>query len=182
MCVSRRFSLRSSIFSIKIFEVLFLTFNFLTHLELMFGSVRPHGLPHSRLPCPSPTPRACSNSCPLSQWCHPTVSSSVIPFSSCLQSFPALGSLRDSIWWCKLKIHCHLFPNGLFLSFIYLFIYFSIFLLSSIKNFLRYWLEFHWNFKTIWKKVTPLQYWIFLPFFGQIFSLHLLESSFFDVA
>ena len=44
-----------------------------------------HGLQHSRLPCPSPTPRACSNSCPLSQWCHPTISSSVIPFS-CLQS------------------------------------------------------------------------------------------------
>ena len=47
-----------------------------------------HGLQHSRLPCPSPTPGACSNSCPLHQWCHPTISSSVIPFSSCLQSFP----------------------------------------------------------------------------------------------
>ena len=44
-----------------------------------------------RLPCPSPTPKACSNSCPSSQWCHPTVSSSVVPFSSCLQSFPASG-------------------------------------------------------------------------------------------
>ena len=46
----------------------------------------------ARLPCPSPTPRACSNSCPLSRWCHPTISSSVIPFSSHLQSFPASGS------------------------------------------------------------------------------------------
>ena len=48
-----------------------------------------HGLPHTRLPCPSPTPGACSNSGPLSQWCHSTVSSSVIPVSSCAQSFPA---------------------------------------------------------------------------------------------
>ena len=49
----------------------------------------PHGRQHARLPCPSPTPRAYSNSCPLSQWCHPTITSSVVPFSSCLQSFPA---------------------------------------------------------------------------------------------
>ena len=52
----------------------------------------PHGLQHARLPCPSPSPRTCSNSCPLHRWCHPTVSSSVIPFS-CLQSFSASGSL-----------------------------------------------------------------------------------------
>ena len=52
-------------------------------------SLRPHGLQHSRLPCPSPSSRVCSNSCPLNQWCHPTISSSVVPFSSCLQSFPA---------------------------------------------------------------------------------------------
>ena len=51
----------------------------------------PHGLQHARLPCPSPIPGAYSNSCPLSRWCHPTISSSVIPFS-CLQSFPASGS------------------------------------------------------------------------------------------
>ena len=55
-------------------------------------SLRPHGLQHTWLPCPSPTPRACSNSCPWSQWCHPTSSFSVIPFSSCLQSFPTSGS------------------------------------------------------------------------------------------
>ena len=52
----------------------------------------PHGLQHTRLPCPSPPPGACSNSCPLSWWCHPTISSSVVPFSFCLQSFPASGS------------------------------------------------------------------------------------------
>ena len=56
------------------------------------NSLRPHGLQHTRLPCPLPTPGACSNSCPSSQWCHPTISSSVSPFSFCLQSFPALGS------------------------------------------------------------------------------------------
>ena len=57
---------------------------------------RPHGLQHARLPCPSPSPGACSNSCPLSQWCPPTIPSSVIPFSSCLQSFPASGSFLTS--------------------------------------------------------------------------------------
>ena len=55
-------------------------------------SLKSHGLQHARLPCPSPSPGVCSNSCPLSQWCHPTISSSVIPFSSCPQSFPASGS------------------------------------------------------------------------------------------
>ena len=55
-----------------------------------------HGLQHARLPCPSPSPRACSNSCPLSRWCHPTVLSSVSSFSSCLQSFPASGSFLMS--------------------------------------------------------------------------------------
>ena len=60
------------------------------------NSLQPHGLQHARLSCPSPTPRACSNSCPLSQWCHPTISSSVVPFSSCLQSFPASGSFPVS--------------------------------------------------------------------------------------
>ena len=59
-------------------------------------SLQPHGLQHSRLPCPSLSPRACSNSCPLNQWYHPTISSSVIPFSSCLHPFPALGSLQMS--------------------------------------------------------------------------------------
>ena len=54
-----------------------------------------HGLQHARLPCPSPTPRACSNSCPLSQWCCPTTSSSVVPFF-CLQSFPVSGSFLMS--------------------------------------------------------------------------------------
>ena len=57
----------------------------------MFDSLWPHGLQHTRLSCPSPAPGACSNSCPLSQWCHPTISSSVVPFSFRLQSFHALN-------------------------------------------------------------------------------------------
>ena len=62
----------------------------------MSNSLRPQGLQHARPPCPLPTPRAYSNSCPLSWWCHPTISSSVVPFSSCPQSFPASGSLQMS--------------------------------------------------------------------------------------
>ena len=64
--------------------------------SVVSNSLRPHGLQNARLPCPSPTPGACSDSCPLSQWCHPTISSSVIPFFSCLQSFPASGSFQMS--------------------------------------------------------------------------------------
>ena len=62
----------------------------------MSDSLRPHGLKHARLPCPSPTPGACSNSCPSSWWYHPTNSKSVIHDSSCLQSFPAPGSFPMS--------------------------------------------------------------------------------------
>ena len=64
--------------------------------SVVSDSLWPHGLQHARPPCPSPTPGACSNSCPLNQWCHPTISSSVVPFSSCLQSFPASGSFQMS--------------------------------------------------------------------------------------
>ena len=62
----------------------------------MSDSLRPHGLQHARHPCPSPTPGVYSNSCPSSQWCDPTISSSVIPFSSCRESFPASGSFPMS--------------------------------------------------------------------------------------
>ena len=63
---------------------------------VMFDSLRPHGLQHTRLPWPSLSPWVCSDICPLSRWCYPTISSSVSPFSSCLQSFPALGSFPMS--------------------------------------------------------------------------------------
>ena len=74
---------------------------FLTQLiqfscSVMFRSLQPHGLQHARPPCPSSIPEVYSNSCPLSWWCHPTISSSVIPFFSCLQSFPASGSFPMS--------------------------------------------------------------------------------------
>ena len=64
--------------------------------SVVSDSLRPHEPQHARPSCPSPTPRAYSNSCPLSWWCHPTISSSVVPFSSCLQSFPASGSFQMS--------------------------------------------------------------------------------------
>ena len=66
------------------------------HRSVVSDSLLPHGLQHARPPCPSPTPRVYSNSCPLSWWCHPTISSSVVPFSSRLQSFPASGSFQIS--------------------------------------------------------------------------------------
>ena len=65
-------------------------------LSVMSDSLQLHGLQHARPPCPSPTPKVYSNSCPLSRWCHPTISSSVSPFSSCSQSFPASGSFPVS--------------------------------------------------------------------------------------
>ena len=64
--------------------------------SVVSDSLRPHGLRQARPPCPSPIPGVYSNSCPLSQWCHPTISSSVVPFSSCLQCFPATGSFQMS--------------------------------------------------------------------------------------
>ena len=70
--------------------------------SVVSDSLWPQGLQHARLPYLSSTPGACSNSCPLSQWCHPTISSSVIPFFSCLQPFPASGSFPRS----------RLFPSG----------------------------------------------------------------------
>ena len=63
---------------------------------IMSNTLWPHGLQHTRPPCPSATPRVYSNQCSLSQWCHPTISSSVVPFSICIQSFPASGSFQMS--------------------------------------------------------------------------------------
>ena len=66
-----------------------------SHL-VVSNSLQPHELQHARPPCPSPTPRVYPNPCPSSQWCHPTISSSIVPFSSCPQSFPASGSFPMS--------------------------------------------------------------------------------------
>ena len=87
-------------FHISVLELLLfikkIIFLYLINCLVMSNSLRPHGLQHARLPCSSPTPRAYSNSCPLSRRCHLTISSSVIPFSSCLQSFPTSGSFQMS--------------------------------------------------------------------------------------
>ena len=64
--------------------------------SVTYDSFKPHGPQHARAPCPSPTPGVYSNSCPLSQWCHPTISSSVIPLSGCLQTFPTSESFPVS--------------------------------------------------------------------------------------
>ena len=70
--------------------------NVLFSYSVVSDCLWPHGLMHARLPCPSPTLGACSNSCPLSWWCHPTISFSIVPFSSRLQCFPASGSFPMS--------------------------------------------------------------------------------------
>ena len=72
--------------------------------SVVSGSLWPHGLQHSRLPCPSPTPGVYSNSCPLSRWCYPTISSSVIPFSSCLNFSQHQGFSNVSSWHQKAKV------------------------------------------------------------------------------
>ena len=83
-------------------SICFCTFSLTSFSSVQFScsvfsnSLRSHDLQHDRHPCPTPTPGACSNSCPLSQWYHPTISSSVIPFFSCLKSFPASGSFPMS--------------------------------------------------------------------------------------
>ena len=70
--------------------------------SVMSNTLQPHELQHARLPCPSPTPGVHPNPCPSSRWCHPAISSSVVPFSSCPQSFPGSGSFQVS----------HLFTSG----------------------------------------------------------------------
>ena len=69
----------------------------------MSNSLWPHGLQHTRPPCPSPIPGVYSNSCPLSQWCHLTISSSVVPFFCCLQSLPASGSFLMSQFFLRIR-------------------------------------------------------------------------------
>ena len=68
--------------------------------SVISDSLRPHGLQHTRSPCPSPTPGVYSNPCPWSQWCHPTISSSVVPFSSCPQIFPSIGVFSNESILC----------------------------------------------------------------------------------
>ena len=104
-CCRALWLMHPNLFSTMSFTNLNLRFEKVTLWQyITFSSVQslscvqlwPHGLQHPRLPCPSPLPRACSNSCPSHQWCYTTISSSVVPFSSCLQSFPALRSFPRS--------------------------------------------------------------------------------------
>ena len=135
---------------------------------MVSDSLRLHELQHVRLPCPSLSPGVCSNSCPSSRWCQPTISSSVIPFSSCLQSFPASGSFLMSRLFCRFSIipvkyqwtflgfccscfvfqnytECQVFRaltsfvNDLFLLFSFPMIYFMF---SGPSFFQRQWMEF----------------------------------------
>ena len=98
--VSTNSLLNSRLFTLGLLSSFYLQFYILTSVQfscsVMSDSLWPHGLQHARLPCPSPTPGACANSCPSSRWCHPTISSSLIPFSSCLQSFPTSASFPMS--------------------------------------------------------------------------------------
>ena len=88
-------------------------------------TLKPHGLRHTRLPCPSPMLRACSSSRPSSQWCHPTISSSVFPFSSCFQSFPASGSFPLSQFFASdgqsigVSTSASVLPMNMFLLHVY---------------------------------------------------------------
>ena len=89
---------------------------FLFSTSVLSDSLWPHELQHARPPCPSPTPGACSNSCSLSWWCHPTISSTVVPFSSCLQSFPASGFFPVSQLFASgsqiLELHLQTSPSS----------------------------------------------------------------------
>ena len=92
----------TTIFSISITFSIYIFIFYLQLSSVQFShsvvsdSLRPHELQQARPPCPSPTPRIYPNSCPSSRWCHPTISSSVVPFSSCPQSLPASGSFPMS--------------------------------------------------------------------------------------
>ena len=90
--------------------------------SVMSDSLWPHGLQNTRPPCPSPTPGVHSNSCPSSWWCHPTISSAVVPFSSRPQYFPASGSFHmsqlftsggENIWWCWVSASTSVFPTNI---------------------------------------------------------------------
>ena len=98
---ANRFGFVSPAFYIKYIDFTFSQFSYIFSVQfssvaVVSDSLLPHGLQHARPPCPSPTPRVNSNSCPLSRWCHPTISSSVIPFSPCVLSFWASGSFPMS--------------------------------------------------------------------------------------
>ena len=88
----------TNLLKVNICKIFILSLSVQSSRSVMSDSLRLHGLQDTGFPCPTPTPRGCSNSCPLSRWCHPifSASASVVPFSSCLQFFPASGSFQMS--------------------------------------------------------------------------------------
>ena len=120
--------------------------------SVMFNSLGPHELQHTRPPCPSPTPGVHSDSCPMSQWCHPAISPSVVPFSSCPQSLPASCTIN---WPLRYKVHkdAQIADKTLFLG-------------ISVRVFLE---EIHiWisrlgkdnSYQWEWVQSTPFKVWI----------------------
>ena len=94
-CIKERYCIQTAVVT-KILRRIPRWYEVQFSCSVISDSLWPHGLQHARPPCPSPIPRVYSNSCPSSRWCHPTVSSSVVPFSSCPQSFPESGSFSVS--------------------------------------------------------------------------------------
>ena len=119
--------------------------------------LRPHRLQHAKLPCPSLSPRACSNSCPSNWWCHPTILSSVIPFSSHLQSFPASGSFQMSQIFLSGDQNIGVSASA------------SVFLMIFRTDFLENWL--------VWSPCSPKDSQEYSPT-PQIKSIHSLALSF----
>ena len=116
----------------------------------------PHGLQHAQLPCPSPSPRTFSNSCPLSWWCHPTISSSVIPFSSCLHCFPASGSFLMSQLFISGGPSISISPSNEYSGLIYFGIRWLA--LLAIQGTLKSLLQDHTQLKSINSSVLSLHY------------------------
>ena len=106
--LERSFQLGGCTFFVTVDLLIALYFSLYHSFSSVQHSLQPHGLQHARPPCPSPTPGAYSNSCPSGQGCHPTISSSVIPFSSRLQSFPASGAFPVSQFFICNHINCML--------------------------------------------------------------------------
>ena len=109
--------------------------------SVLCDSLQPHELQHASLPCPSLSSRVCSNSCPLSQWCHPTISSSVAPFSSCRQVFPASQSFLGSSHLVDKVLDGQLQHQKSNLSFLNMLFRFVIAVLPKSKHLLTSWLQ-----------------------------------------
>ena len=136
-----------TLISLKYVDTLLLT-SCCHSMAVMSDTLQPHELQCTRFPCPSPSPGVCSNLCPLNWWCHPTISFSVFPFSSCLQSFPASGSFLMS--W--LSLHQVAEGLGLWMSpaFSNCLLHFTCLWKCIFTN-----SEISWSFKTLHPAKNP---------------------------